>query len=333
MRESLLGLLCCPQCRGDLSLTADQREDDGHVTAGRLTCSCGQEYPITRGIPRFIPEEMPEKQRRTVEAFGWEWTHFDYVWEEHRGQFLDWIAPVPPEFFRDKLVLDAGCGKGRHVYWSSMFGASMVVGVDLGVSVEATFRNTRHLPNAHVVQADLYQLPLRTASFDYLYCIGVLHHLRDPRLGFLTLASYLKDDGAISGWVYAREGNGWIVRFLNPLREKLTSRMPKGPLNAMSWALTLPLYAMACYVYQPLNQVSWLRPLRRVLFYNDYLIWLSRWRFREVHSIVFDHLVAPIAYYIRREEFASWFAEAGLPPPLIHSATVTAGGGFPASTA
>jgi hypothetical protein len=32
---------------------------------------------------------------------------------------------------------------------------------------------------------------------------------------------------------------------------------------------------------------------------------------------VFDHLVAPTAFYIRRDEFAAWFARAGLGSPSL----------------
>ena len=34
--------------------------------------------------------------------------------------------------------------------------------------------------------------------------------------------------------------------------------------------------------------------------------------FREQRSIVFDHLVAPVAFYLRKNEFAGWFGRAGL---------------------
>ena len=316
MRETLLGLLCCPDCGDQLSLEA-QEEDGEHIISGRLSSACGSAFPIKGGIPRFVPAKMPTEQRETVEAFDWEWTHFDQVTEEHREQFLDWIAPVTPEFLRGKVMLDAGCGKGRHLYWTAQFGAAEAVGVDLGISVEAAFRNTRHLSNAHVIQADIYSLPLKSSSFDYIYCIGVLHHLRDPRLGFLTLVKCMRPDGALSAWVYGREGNGWIVRLLNPLRERITSRMPRGLLNSLSFWLALLLVGLARGIYRPVNRYSALRPLRRVLFYNDYLYWLSRWRFRLVHAIVFDQLVAPIAFYVERHEFEGWFTEAELPAPLI----------------
>lgn len=32
--------------------------------------------------------------------------------------------------------------------------------------------------------------------------------------------------------------------------------------------------------------------------------------FREIHNIVHDHLTAPVAFYISRQEFAEWFKDA-----------------------
>src|SRR5258706_13173018 len=78
--------------------------------------------------------------------------------------------------------------------------------------------------NAHVIQAHIYPLPLR-AVFDYAFSLGVLHHLPDPRAGFKALAAKVKPGGHISAWIYGAENNGWIVRFVNPVREYVTSRM------------------------------------------------------------------------------------------------------------
>ena len=49
--------------------------------------------------------------------------------------------------------------------------------------------------------------------------------------------------------------------------------------------------------------------LARHLFYNDYLNAITPFGWREQHTIVFDHLVAPTAFYISREEFADWWHE------------------------
>ena len=47
------------------------------------------------------------------------------------------------------------------------------------------------------------------------------------------------------------------------------------------------------------------------LFYNDYLAHLAGFGWREQHTIVFDHLVAPTAFYISRPEFDGWWRDVG----------------------
>jgi hypothetical protein len=58
-----------------------------------------------------------------------------------------------------------------------------------------------------------------------------------------------------------------------------------------------------------LNQSARGAALARHLFYNDYLNSIANFGWREQHTIVFDHLVAPTAFYISRAEFAEWWRE------------------------
>ncbi len=162
----------------------------------------------------------------TAENFGWQWQHFVQSDELYADQFLGWIAPVRPEFFQDKVVLEGGCGKGRHTQLAAGWGAREVIGVDLSDAVETAFAATRELENAHIVQADIYHLPFARV-FDYAFSVGVLHHLPDPRAGFRSLASKVKAGGHLSAWVYGAENNEWITRFVDPLREKFSSRIDR----------------------------------------------------------------------------------------------------------
>jgi uncharacterized protein YbaR (Trm112 family) len=57
MRRSLLDILCCPVCKGDLALRSTE-EDAGEILEGGLFCGvCSVEYPITDGIPDLIPRD------------------------------------------------------------------------------------------------------------------------------------------------------------------------------------------------------------------------------------------------------------------------------------
>jgi len=96
------------------------------------------------------------------------------------------------------------------------------------------------------------------------------------------------------------------VHFINPLREHVTSKLPMRVLYFLSFAPSLVLYAALKLIYAPLRDTK----LARHLFYADYLGYISRFPLREIHNIVHDHLTAPTAFYISREEFAEWFAAA-----------------------
>lgn len=306
MKETLLPYLICPDCAGDLKLQASERAGREIIT-GELKCArCPARWPVRQGVPRFADTaQVSEDKQATARNFGEQWLVFDHVSRHHEQQFRDWIAPVTPDFVRGKTVIEAGCGKGRHTRSIAEWGARDVIGVDLSEAVDAAFQNTRDLENAHIIQADIYRLPLRPV-FDYGFSVGVLHHLPDPRAGFGALVKSLKPGGAVSAWIYGRENNGWIVHFINPLREHITSKLPMRVLYLLSFAPSLVLYAALKLIYAPLRESR----LSRHLFYADYLSYISRFPFREIHNIVHDHLTAPTAFYISRAEFAEWFAEA-----------------------
>jgi SAM-dependent methyltransferase len=309
VKAKLLKYLICPECGTDLRLRA--AEQDGiEVMSGELTCvNCQHAYPIVRGIPRFADlGKIDEEKQATADKFGWSWQQFSHEDEKYDEQFLRWIAPVRPDFFRGKIVLEGGCGKGRHTRRVARWGACDVVAVDLSSAVEVAFASTRGVENAHIIQADIYHLPLRRV-FDYSFSVGVLHHLPDPRGGFQSLVSKVKPGGYVSAWVYGAENNLWIVKLVNPVRERITSRIPSRLLLHLSKLPTAVMYVLSKLVYGPLNRNHRGRAIARHLFYNDYLYFVSAFNWREQHSIVFDHLVAPTAFYISRDEFEAWWRD------------------------
>ena len=322
MRESLLDYLACPDCDGDLDVAVDTREGD-EIVQGTLSCpSCRSGYPVERGVPRFAQPSTP-LDRRTAQAFGYEWARYDELAERYRQQFLDWIRHVEPEFFRGKLVLEGGCGKGRHTALAAEFGARDVVAVDLSDAVDVAHRNLLQFSNAHVIQCDIHKLPLKRV-FDYGFSVGVLHHLPVPERGFQSLVSRIRPGGYISAWVYGREGNGWVVHLVSPIRTHITARLPLPLLDTLSAALTVPLFLATRLLYGPSGGT----PLGIPLPYGRYLSYISQFPFREQRSIVFDHLAAPVSHYIRHDDFAGWFQSLGLEASQVESHNANSWRGF-----
>lgn len=278
---------------------------------GTLTCSC-RTWPVTGGVPRFVSTHVDPENWKTASRFGEEWNDFSMLTNEYAAQFLSWIAPVTREQFPGKIVLDMGCGKGRHVIEAHRFGATEVIGVDLSHAVDAAFKNVGRLPGVHIIQADIARLPLRPV-FDYAYSVGVLHHTPNPHASFDRMVEKVKPGGTVSAWVYGREGNGWIIYGINPLRA-LTSRLPLMVTKTIAFFFACILQAALVVFYRPAKQRPW---LKRLLPNAEYLCSISGYTFQENFSIVYDHLLPGIAHYIRQEELASWFHHAGLQDVVI----------------
>jgi hypothetical protein len=117
----------------------------------------------------------------------------------------------------------------------------------------------------------------------------------------------VRPGGLVFAWVYGREGNGLIVRVVDPLRRGIFSRLPRGFLK---WAISLPLAALLWPFAAAARRGA-------SVPYAPYFRFLAESGFRYTHGVVFDHLVAPTSHYIRREEFEGWFERAGLVDVVI----------------
>jgi len=56
MKRSLMDILCCPECKGELDLRVKEENDE--IKEGSLHCEiCDVEYPIEDGIPNMLPQD------------------------------------------------------------------------------------------------------------------------------------------------------------------------------------------------------------------------------------------------------------------------------------
>jgi uncharacterized protein YbaR (Trm112 family) len=55
MKKEIVKILCCPTCKGDLSLEIKKEEKEEIIT-GTFTCpACRCTYPVIDGIPDLLP--------------------------------------------------------------------------------------------------------------------------------------------------------------------------------------------------------------------------------------------------------------------------------------
>jgi ubiquinone/menaquinone biosynthesis C-methylase UbiE len=113
--------------------------------------------------------------------------------ERELGMFFDHMELKPGDLV-DRMVLDAGCGVGRLTQNLGRFGGK-VVGLDVHSALTLVGRMSRSLPNVQIIRGDIFRLPFRNESFDYVWCEGVLPYTHEPVTGFRRLSRVVKLGG------------------------------------------------------------------------------------------------------------------------------------------
>jgi SAM-dependent methyltransferase len=241
------------------------------------------------GLPMDEASGSPER-------FGYEWAKYNEIRPDYETQFRRWTPFLQPEDWQGKSVLDVGCGTGRNLFWALNYGASSAVAIDVNVqSLGVARRNLAPFEGAAVLQRSAYDVGFEN-QFDIAFSIGVIHHLENPKLALAQMVRAVKQQGSVLIWVYGRENNEWIVRYADPLRKALFSRLPIQMVHHLS------LYP---------SVMLWLA-LRLGVGRTEYFKLIRGFSFRHLRSIVFDQMLPKIAHYWPRETVAKMMEEAGL---------------------
>lgn len=227
MHQSFTSLLACPACKRDLKADAAPSTPQ-IIESENLRCENGHSYPIVRGIPRFVSSDG------YASNFGFEWnlhnrTQLDTASRHESEETFIEKTGFHREDFEGKLILDVGCGMGRFSDVASRWGAT-VVGIDLTSAVDAAHANIGGRDNVHLAQADVFKLPFRDGTFDFIFSIGVLHHTPDTRAAFDQLPRLLKPGGRIAIWVYTTMRASYLA---SDLYRHVTTHLPKRVLYAL----------------------------------------------------------------------------------------------------
>jgi SAM-dependent methyltransferase len=302
LQRQMVELLVCPHC--GRAMEADTRDGGTGVA-----CSAGHRFPGDRGYLDLSAASAPDTvSTRTFESFGYEWNAFDDVRPED--------AEFAEVYFRDldlhsldgRKGLDAGCGKGRYTrFVAAHLGA--LVALDGSDAVEAAARNLAPFTNVVVVKADLRTAPIAAHSMDFVMCLGVLHHLADPRAGFAALVRTLAPGGRILVYLYSRPAQ-WGVRRVAldsaAMLRRLTVRIPHRVLRMLSVPVAALLYVGIVAPGALADRFS-----RGALARLP----MASYRGKPFRSLVldtFDRLSAPVEHRYVWSELAPWFADEGL---------------------
>jgi len=337
MKEKILNLIVCPICKKDLNVKIFDK-NNGEIKEGILICDCGQFFPVTNYIPRmltgdlramlyeefpdffseyknFLPEEKisrsiteeARKKEETSKSFAYEWQNFSNMLEEWKKNFDFYFEPVKDVgLLKDKIILEIGCGKGRHTFYASDI-AKEVIAVDFGKSVDVALLNNKDKQNVYFVQADIYNLPFKKNYFDFIFCIGVLHHLPTPEQGFRKLVGLLSEGGGILIYVYhsfsKKTFKYYLLGFANFFRYFTTK-------------ISYKLLHILCYPIAFLSYLIFVLPYKiffKKIIKNGWPLGsYSEYPFQVLLNDTFDRFSAPIENRYSKEQIIKWYQNAGL---------------------
>ncbi len=179
-------------------------------TAVALTGDVRRQY---EGYP-YPPRDPADEKKRLLR------THFDALSVLNHYGFAG-----RQTFCNGFRALVAGGGTGDsliHLAWQLRGTDAEVHYVDISEASREVARKrarVRGLGNIVWHHASLLDLPeMGLPAFDYINCIGVLHHLDDPQAGLAALKAVLKDDGVMGIMLYGRYGRTAVYQMQDLLR-------------------------------------------------------------------------------------------------------------------
>jgi SAM-dependent methyltransferase len=309
MNQDVLALLRCPSCHSTLTAASGNGADADAIACTR----CGLRIPVVGGVARFVEIADHLEARRTQESFGYEWTHFNDWRQSGETNFRGYFEGIELPSLRGRLVLDAGCGMGRHARQVAPF-AGRVVAVDFSRAIDQAARNTAEAGNVVCVQADLLALPFPDEAFDFVYSLGVLHHLSETERALAGLTAKLKPGGRLRVYLYWKK-HGWQGRLLTAvtLARRMTTKLPFRLLRALCWILSLGLYAALVLPYRLLSRAGVRRHERWPLFVY------TKYPFNVLYNDQFDRFSAPIEKRYDADEVRRLLESSGLEDVRVRS--------------
>ncbi len=247
------------------------------------------------------------KDSKTATAFAQSWNDLPKGSVYTQDQFEDWLDPNQRKDISGKCVLELGCGNGSLLTHVAEWEPRYLEGVDLGDSVESARENmiSTKCKNWKITQADI--ISYRGNGFDFVYCIGVLHHMKNPEEGFKAVVGAIKPGGRFHCWVYGDEGNFVVKSFIDPLRQIVCHL----PWWIIKYAIAFPL-SLLLFIISKLARTFENYKLKKLFPMHSYLKWISSYDFKFHHHVVCDQLVSPQTTYINKATIEQWLGEQSL---------------------
>lgn len=361
MKPPLLDHLRDPSTGEHLRLEVYAR-DGQDIREGRLVDSAGYWYPIVEGVPCLLrgslrpcledfekrhgleptsdapPSAIEDEQRDTTASFSDKWRRLtrwglegaqnEFLMEWYRKKFgLADNEALDAFYAEQQSVLEVGTGSGFHVKYMAEHGAGEVFGVDISEAAHTTYANVGHVPNVHVVRADLMALPFEDESFDLVVADGVLHHTPDTRRAVRALYDKVRSGGRFFFYVYKRMGalREFADDHVRSVFSKLTSEECYRACEAITvLGRELSRLEATVTLEEPIDVLgipAGSHDVQRLFYYNVLkCFWNEAFDFETNNMVNFDWYHPRSAWRHDQEEIEGWLHDLGATEYAFHPA-------------
>ena len=251
--------------------------------------------------------------QNTVESFGDEWEKFsDFTTAEINKIGDEYFDIVDDSILNSKsVVLDMGCGSGR---WSKYLApkVNFIEAIDPSNAIFSATRLLNKNNNVRTTQASSDNIPFADETFDFIFSLGVLHHIPDTQQALNDIVKKLKIGNHILIYLYySLDNRGLLYKVLFKMSSMirfLVSILPKGIKHFVCDIIAVVIY---------LPFILFARALKTIFSKNNlykkiplsYYIGKS---FNVIRNDALDRFGTPLEQRFSREEIRKMMSKSGL---------------------
>ena len=255
--------------------------------------------------------EQENIDAKTVDSFGEEWKKFNSFTDDDinvaGNQYFD---IVPDEYVSGKMLLDLGCGTGRWAKYLSAR-AGFIECVDPSNAVYSAARLLTGCANIRIAKAAVNNIPFPDNSFDFVFSLGVLHHIPDTFNAMQSCVKKVKPGGYFLVYLYYNLDNRGVafgaLFFISNLLRKSVSLMPSGLKGIICDMLAAAIYMPLVLLSRALIGLGMERAARHIplSYYADK-------SFRMIRNDALDRFGTPLEQRFSKKEIAKMMKDCGL---------------------
>ena len=217
------------------------------------------------------PADREEFARAIQDTFGQEWSSFSEVLPQTRVDFERYFDLVDLNQLIDARTLDLGCGIGRWSYFLHPFCREIVL-MDFSDAIFLARKNLAASTSAIYVMGDILRMPFAKRSFDFIYSVGVLHHL--PTDGLSEVRKLAQYSSRVLIYLYYNLDNKprfhrLLLRIVTGVRGILSGIRSERLRMSLSWAIASFIYAPFVALGKVLNPLGLATNLPLYHWYRD----------------------------------------------------------------